>query len=178
MSRMTRSGRAVESTTMAFKPPVSAISRVPGTQCPAIVAWMRRAVAVDPVKATPPRRLSPVSAEADFPRPGRAQLQRRSWNPGLKKPLRAPTWRSHWWSPPVWRHRIACRKRHRDLAGENRQPGNSRTDAGDHTARRQLGHRPGLNRVIPKEIHRLAQFCDRVGQCFPASTAKIAKACP
>ena len=45
MSRTACSGRAVESTIMAFSPPVSAISGVPGASCAAMLRAMVAAVA-------------------------------------------------------------------------------------------------------------------------------------
>ena len=71
MSRTACSGRAVESTIIAFSPPVSAISGVPGASFSAIVRAMVRAVSVDPVKTTPLTRGSAVrAAPTTLPRPG------------------------------------------------------------------------------------------------------------
>ena len=73
MSRTACSGRAVLSTTMAFNPPVSAISGAVGSRCAAMVARMRIAVAVDPVKQTPDTRGSEVSAvPITAPAPGKS----------------------------------------------------------------------------------------------------------
>ena len=59
------------STTIAFSPPVSAISGVPGRRFAAIVAAIVRAVSVDPVNTTPAMRGSEVMAVPTTPpRPG------------------------------------------------------------------------------------------------------------
>ena len=70
MSRTACSGRAVLSTSMAFSPPVSAISGAPGARCSAMDARIFSAVSVEPVKATPATRGSAVSAAPTVPSPG------------------------------------------------------------------------------------------------------------
>ncbi len=67
----TCSGSALESTIMAFRPPVSAISGAIGPSRSARTRWMARAVAVEPVKATPAILGSVTRACPIPPLPGR-----------------------------------------------------------------------------------------------------------
>ena len=70
-SCVTCSGSAVESTIMALRPPVSAISGTMGRRSSsASVRWMFFAVAVEPVKAMPATRRSATSAWPGSPPPG------------------------------------------------------------------------------------------------------------
>ena len=67
MSRMACSGRAVLSTIIAFKPPVSAIKGADGLPDAAIALLIRFAVVVEPVKHTPSilglaTNVAPISA--------------------------------------------------------------------------------------------------------------------
>ncbi len=59
-SRTTCSGSAVESTIMAFRPPVSATMTASGSMFSAMALSMTLAVLVDPVKHTPATRESEV----------------------------------------------------------------------------------------------------------------------
>ena len=58
----TCSGSAVESTIIAFRPPVSAISGTMGPVFFASAIWMARAVSLEPVNTTPAMRGSPTIA--------------------------------------------------------------------------------------------------------------------
>ena len=72
MSRTACSGSAVESTTIALRPPVSATSGAKGSRWAAMARSMRLAVAVEPVKTTPATRGSEVMAVPTVdPVPGR-----------------------------------------------------------------------------------------------------------
>ncbi len=72
MSRTACSGSAVESTIMALRPPVSAISGAAGPAPAASARSMRIAVCVDPVKQTPAVRLSDANGPPTVgPSPGR-----------------------------------------------------------------------------------------------------------
>ena len=71
MSRTACSGSAVESTIIAFSPPVSAMSGASGARCSAMERLMSRAVSVEPVKHTPSTRASRASAAPTVaPSPG------------------------------------------------------------------------------------------------------------
>ena len=72
MSRTACSGRAVLSTIMAFRPPVSAIKGAAGCRWAAMARLIPWAVAVDPVKHTPATRASLTRAAPTLaPCPGR-----------------------------------------------------------------------------------------------------------
>ena len=75
----TCSGRAVESTIIAFSPPVSAISAGIGPSRAARARLMRAAVSVEPVKATPDSR---GSANMIFPMRAPSPGRRCSTSPG------------------------------------------------------------------------------------------------
>ncbi|OIQ81086.1 hypothetical protein GALL_371540 [mine drainage metagenome] len=73
MSVTACSGSADESTTIAFCPPVSAISgigRPRESSRSASCAWISRATSVEPVNITPRTRASPTSAAPTRPSPG------------------------------------------------------------------------------------------------------------
>ena len=71
MSRTACSGSAVESTIIALRPPVSAISMASGAAVLASWRSISRATSVEPVKQTPAMRGSAVSgAPTDGPSPG------------------------------------------------------------------------------------------------------------
>ncbi len=72
MSRTACSGSAVESTSMALSPPVSAISGAVGSRWSAMLRRIACAVSVEPVKATPFTRWSRVSAAPTVPSPGKS----------------------------------------------------------------------------------------------------------
>ena len=73
MSLTACSGSAVESTTIALMPPVSAISAASGEIFSAIALFIVCAVDVDPVKQIPPiRESSLIAAPTTEPRPGKS----------------------------------------------------------------------------------------------------------
>ena len=75
MSRTACSGRAVESTIIALRPPVSAISGARGSRFSAMERLMICATSVEPVKQTPATRGSEVSgAPTAGPSPGRSWI--------------------------------------------------------------------------------------------------------
>ena len=83
MSRTACSGSAVESTIMALRPPVSAISMASGAAVSASWRSISLATSVEPVKQTPAMRGSAVSgAPTDGPSPGRSWITS-SRNAGL-----------------------------------------------------------------------------------------------
>ena len=73
MSRTACSGSAVESTIIALRPPVSAISMASGAAVSASCFSISLATSVEPVKQTPAMRGSAVSGPpTDGPSPGRS----------------------------------------------------------------------------------------------------------
>jgi hypothetical protein len=128
ISRTACSGSAVLSTIMAFNPPVSAISGASGAMLSAIVRLIRWAVAVDPVKHTPPMRASPVrtgpstdpapgnSCSACGARPPRASGARRHARKAL---LSLPVLPARHCPPPsaaaIWPVKIASGKFHGEM---------------------------------------------------------------
>ena len=174
----TCSGSAELSTSIAFWPPVSAISTGSGPSLAASERLMSRAVSVEPVKATPAMRGSPVSVGPIFePRPG----TRCSTSPGMplacsrrticggdeRRLLRG-----------LRDHGIAGGERRRHLAGEDREREIPGADAGEDPAAAQreairfAGRARqqfrlaevllGPRRVVAQEVHGLAHLGNRV----------------
>ena len=165
MSRTACSGSAVESTIMALRPPVSAISMASGAAVSASCRSISLATSVEPVKQTPAMRGSAVSgAPTDGPSPGR------SWSTscrhaGLVQQRHRARGDQRRLLGRLGDHRIAGDERGRDLAGEDRQRKIPRRDADDHAARLGAGfHLRRFGRVVAQEVDRLAHLGDAVGQ--------------
>ena len=165
MSRTACSGSAVESTIIALRPPVSAISMASGAAVLASCRSIRRATSVEPVKQTPAMRGSAVSgAPTDGPSPGSscstscgmpASLQQRDSARGDQRRLLGG----------LGEHGIAGDERCRDLAGEDRQREIPGRDADDGAARLRAGFRAlGLGRVVAQEVDGFAHLGNAVGQ--------------
>ena len=179
-SSTTCSGSAVESTSIAFKPPVSAIS---GTMAPPRAASARlmvSAVAVDPVMATP-ARAGCANAISPNSRPGAGI--RCSASGATPASCRSPDearGNQRRRLGGLGHDAIAGGQRRGHLSREDRQRKIPRADAGKHAApvQRQLVRLAGrpleargvrelfarAHRVVTAEIHRLAHFGDRIRQ--------------
>ena len=136
-SRATCSGSAVESTIIAFMPPVSATMRGNAPSRAASARLMTTAVSVDPVNATPARRGSPNRRVADLRATARqADAAHRPARPPRCSSRTAAAAISGVCSAGLARTVLPAAKRARNLPGENRQRKIPRRDAGE----RRRGH--------------------------------------
>ena len=164
---------------MALTPPVSAISGTRGRLSSSSRARaMRRAVAVEPVKATSITRGSETRALPTSGPPGsRCEHARR--NAGLVRQPHGGGGDQRSLRRGLGDHGVARRQAGGDLAEEDGQREVPRRDAGDHPPRGQpqlvglsrrsrQAHRPGqaarLGRVVAAEIGRLPHLAQGVGQ--------------
>ncbi len=179
-SRATCSGSAVESTIIAFWPPVSAISVAIGPLRPASARLIAVAASVEPVKATPQSLASPNSAlPMRGPSPGR-KCSTSFGTPASCSSRTAAAAISGVLLRGLGEHAVARRQRARDLAGEDGERKVPRRDAGEDAAAVQRHHialagRPGQRRlfreqhaaalgIIAQEVDRLAHLAQRVGE--------------
>ena len=162
MSRTACSGSAVESTSMALSPPVSAISGAVGSRWSAMLRRMACAVSVEPVKATPCTRGSRVRAAPTAPSPGRS-CSAVAGTPAASRWSTAMAAISGVCSAGFGKDGVSGGKGRSDLAAEDGQREVPRADAGEGAPRRvrQCGR---ASRVVAQEIHRLAQFGNGIGK--------------
>ena len=179
-SSTTCSGSAEESTIMALRPPVSAISLTIGPSRAASARLMAMPVSVPPVKATPSTRGSLTSAAPTRLAPARQKMQHVGRNAGLmQQPHRAGRDQRRLLGG-LGHHRVAGRQRAGDLAGENGERKVPGRDAREHAAPMQAERvlfsgrafeqaRGGefqarLRRGIAQMIHRLAEIGLGIGE--------------
>ena len=167
-STTTCSASAEESTTIALRPPVSAMR---GTGAPRRVRRpassfsISRATGVEPVKTTPWTRAIGDQRRADFAGAGH-ELQRVGRDARFMQDAHGFRGDQRRLLGGLGDHRIARRERGGDLAGEDRERKVPGTDADDEAERgRGAGQQRArrLVRVIAQEVGRLAHFRDRVG---------------
>ena len=167
MSRTACSGSAVESTIIAFSPPVSASSMASGAAVSASWRSISLATSVEPVKQTPAMRGSAVSGAADRRAVARQKLDHVLRHAGFAQQRHGARGDQRRLFGGLGDDRIAGDECGRDLAGEDRQREIPRRDADDRAARLGAGFGVGgFGRVVAQEIDRLAHFRDPVGQRF------------
>ena len=139
MSRTACSGSAVESTIIALRPPVSAISMASGAAVSASCRSISFATSVEPVKQTPAMRGSAVSGAPTDGAVARQQLQHVCRHAGLVQQRHRSRGDQRRLLGRLGEHRVAGDQRGRDLAGEDRQRKIPGRDAGDGAARLGAG---------------------------------------
>ena len=156
------SGKADESTTIAFCPPVSAIST--GGRPSALSRWascrlIDCATSVEPVNTTPATAGLPTSRATDLA-VARQELQRRARHARLVQQRHGERGDQRRLLGRLGDHRIARRQRARDLAGEDRQREVPRADAGDHAQRPMRVVRESFDAacVVAQEVDRFAHL--------------------
>ena len=176
-SATTCSGSAEESTSMAFWPPVSAISGTIGPSLAASARLIAQAVCVEPVNATPAMPGSATSRAPTAGPPG-SRIKASSGTPARCNSATALA-AIRGLRRRFGEHRIADRQGRGNLPGEDREREVPGADRDEHAAavqgkaialagrpgqlaRRRLGQR--LHGVVAQEIHRLAHLGDRIGQ--------------
>ena len=164
---------------MALRPPVSAISGTSGRRSSSSrVRAIRRALAVEPVKATPATRGSATRAAPTFGPPG-SKVQHVGRRPGLQRQTNGCGGDQRRLRRRLGDDRVAGRQRRGDLAEEDGQRKVPRADAGEDAAAAQgqlveLSGRPWqpfrqggatrLDGVVAAEVDRLAHLAQGVGQ--------------
>ena len=166
MSAIACSGRADESTTIAFCPPVSAISGIGAPRGSSRSARLAPDRAGDRARAGEDNPARPVIGDqrgADRP-VARHELQRAARHPGLVQQPHGRGGDQRRLLGRLGEHGIARRERGGDLPGEDRQREIPRAD-GDHRAQRAMRVvvevARDFRRIVAQEVDRFAHFADR-----------------
>ena len=158
-SPTTCSGRAVESTSMALRPPVSAIRGTSGRLSSSSRARaMRRALAVEPVKATPATRGIGDERLRRPPAPPGTRCSTSGGHAGLARQAHGGGGDQRRLRRGLGDHGVAGRQGGGDLAEEDGQREVPRADAGEDAAAGQAAarwsRRSGPGRLIGRACRR------------------------